>query len=126
MSARGRDPLIVGRNIRALRLARGLSQGALAGKVGVSYQQLQKYERGENRVGADRLARIAETLGVPVAILLDSTVAGERAVEVPALHFLAELDAMRLVRAFARIKDRELRWSIVEFVEDVAAARERK
>src|ERR1051325_562705 len=61
---------IVGRNIRVHRLARKLSQLALATAIGISFQQLQKYEKGANRVGAGRLVRIANALGVPVMALL--------------------------------------------------------
>jgi transcriptional regulator with XRE-family HTH domain len=59
----------VGRRVRAQRLARGLSQTELGTKIGVSFQQLQKYENGGNRIGAGRLERIAEALKVPVSFL---------------------------------------------------------
>ncbi len=68
--------VIVGRNIRVHRLARRLSQNTLADRIGVSYQQVQKHERGVNHVGASRLARIADVLGVPVAVLFDGVVTG--------------------------------------------------
>jgi transcriptional regulator with XRE-family HTH domain len=127
MPAKRPDPtdVTVGRNIRAHRLARGLSQSALADRIGVSYQQVQKHERGENHVGASRLTRIADVLGVPVAALFDGVVTGATATQAPVLHLLAEKDAMRLVQAFARIKDGKLRWLIVGLVEDVAEVRAR-
>ena len=58
---------MLGARIRMLRDNRGVSQSALAERIGVSSQQVQKYERGINRVGAPRLARIASALDVPVA-----------------------------------------------------------
>ncbi len=61
---------VVGRNIRLHRLSRGMSQTALADGIGITFQQVQKYEKGVNRVGAARLMRIANTLNVPVARLL--------------------------------------------------------
>src|SRR6202162_196521 len=57
----------VGRRIRAQRLVCRMSQTELANNLGVTFQQVQKYEKGVNRVGAGRLSRIAEVLGVPVA-----------------------------------------------------------
>src|SRR5712691_6511342 len=57
----------VGRRIRAQRLVRGLSQTDLGRSLGITFQQVQKYEKGANRVGAGRLTRIAEVLGMPVA-----------------------------------------------------------
>src|SRR5437667_10054023 len=57
---------LVGRNIRIQRLAKGLSQTALANQLGVTFQQVQKYEKGVNRVGAARLTKIAEVLGIDV------------------------------------------------------------
>src|SRR5947207_12928110 len=66
------DDVAIGQKLRALRLDRGLSQGALAGEIGVTFQQLQKYEKGANRVSAGRLARIAAALGVPVTAFYDA------------------------------------------------------
>ena len=68
MSVKRPDPVDVevGHRIRIERLARGLSQTALANQLGVTFQQVQKYEKGVNRVGAGRLTKIAEVLGVPV------------------------------------------------------------
>lgn len=58
--------LIVGERLRSARLASGMRQADLAQKVGVSFQQIQKYERGQNRISASRLLSIAAALGVPV------------------------------------------------------------
>src|SRR5437868_14333485 len=62
----GAEDIEIGRKIRALRLQRGLSQSALAEGIGLTFQQVQKYEKGTNRVSAGRLQRIAELLQVPV------------------------------------------------------------
>src|SRR5438270_2624513 len=68
MSVKRPDPvdIEVGHRIRIERLARGLSQTALANQLGVTFQQVQKYEKGVNRVGAGRLTKIAEVLGIEV------------------------------------------------------------
>lgn len=91
----------------------------LAAKVGVTYQQLQKNEKGVNRVDAARLDRIAAALGVPAAALLDGA-PGSRAGEASARHIIGEKYAKRLLVAFASIKDDALRRSLVRFVENVA------
>src|SRR5262249_17463699 len=61
----------VGQLIRAQRLVCRMSQTELANALGVTFQQVQKYEKGVNRVGAGRLAKIADTLGVPIAFFFD-------------------------------------------------------
>jgi transcriptional regulator with XRE-family HTH domain len=58
---------LVGQKVRVFRIAHGLTQAELAQAIGVTFQQVQKYENGANRIGSARLARIADTLGVPVA-----------------------------------------------------------
>lgn len=63
--------LLVASNIRQLRLAAGLSQGALARQIGVTYQQVQKYETGVDRLSSSRLWRCAKALKVPVGALFD-------------------------------------------------------
>src|SRR6266481_7102226 len=63
--------VLVGQNIRICRLQKGLSQGELGQQIGVTFQQIQKYEKGANRVGASRLTQIADTLGVPIPTLFD-------------------------------------------------------
>jgi transcriptional regulator with XRE-family HTH domain len=65
--------VVVGENIRAKRLAAGISQAELGKACGVSFQQIQKYENGANRVGGSRLLQIAEALRVPAATLLPSS-----------------------------------------------------
>ena len=62
---------LVGRRIRARRQQLGLSQKALAEALGISYQQVQKYENGASRIGAGRLQQLAEILNVPVSVFFD-------------------------------------------------------
>ena len=77
------DPVdvAVGARIRLLRKVRGLSQQALAEAAGVTFQQIQKYERGANRVSASMLTRISKTLGVPVAEMFGESSANSGAVD---------------------------------------------
>ncbi len=114
----------VGRRIRLQRIARGLSQTELGNELGVTFQQIQKYEKGVNRVGAGRLSRIAHTLGVTVSALLGGSAAEEREAAREGrleLQYLVVPGALRLVQAYAQISQSELRRAIVELVERIAA-----
>ena len=75
MASRGPDAVdkLVGRNIRVLRLAKGLSQTELADALGVTFQQVQKYEKGTNRVGSGRLLKISAILGVKITDFFEGT-----------------------------------------------------
>ena len=131
MSVKRPDPVDVevGHRIRIERLARGLSQTALANQLGVTFQQVQKYEKGVNRVGAGRLTKIAEVLGVPVGTffagkeILDSEDRESAAGEASPLKLLTVSGAFRLLRAYADIEDATLRRSIVDLVEQIASPR---
>jgi transcriptional regulator with XRE-family HTH domain len=111
------DPVdvAVGARIRLLRKMRGLSQQALAEAAGVTFQQIQKYERGSNRVSASMLARIAQTLQAPVAEMFGEGGASSGAIdEVAAL--LAEPGAVELLKAFSGLPRGPARSALVEFV----------
>ena len=130
MSVKRPDPVDVevGHRIRIERLARGLSQTALANQLGVTFQQVQKYEKGVNRVGAGRLTKIAEVLGVAVGSffsgkeLLESE-PGATGDEPSPLKLLTVSGAFRLLRAYAEIEDANLRRSIVDLVEQITSTR---
>jgi transcriptional regulator with XRE-family HTH domain len=130
MSVKRPDPVDVevGHRIRIERLARGLSQTALANQLGVTFQQVQKYEKGVNRVGAGRLTKIAEVLGVPVG----SFFSGKEVLESEAnrdvdqaspLKLLTVSGAFRLLRAYSEIEDSDLRRCIVDLVEQIKTHR---
>src|SRR5918911_4828877 len=92
----------VGRRIRARRVARQMSQMELAGRLGLTFQQVQKYEKGTNRVAASRLKRIAKILDVPILYFFDE--ADEYAPNGPAPEGPADNSrALRLMRAYSRI-----------------------
>src|ERR1700745_430882 len=63
----------VGHNVRIWRMSKGLSQAQLANRLGVTFQQVQKYEAGANRIGTGRLVKIAAILGVPISALFQGT-----------------------------------------------------
>ena len=110
---------LVGLRITALRKARGLSQTALGQAVGVTFQQVQKYEKGQNRVGAGRLRDIAHLLEVPVSAFFDEEGGAERA-GADVFGFLRAPGAMDLLRAFATVEDDAVRREIVGLVRAIA------
>ncbi|TMJ30441.1 MAG: DUF2384 domain-containing protein [Alphaproteobacteria bacterium] len=109
----------VGRRIRAQRLVRRMSQTELANNLGITFQQVQKYEKGVNRVGAGRLARIAEVLNVPVAFFFSGDISPSQSSDRAntGLSFLETAGATRLVRAYSQIGDPQLRRALVGLVE---------
>jgi transcriptional regulator with XRE-family HTH domain len=124
MSKRRAGPTdaIVGGNIRVQRLARDMSQSDLASKMGITFQQVQKYEKGTNRVGSGRLMRIAEVFGLPItALFVGAAPSSRRKPKASATDLIAARGPMRLVKAFARIKERRVRHSIISLVESIAA-----
>jgi transcriptional regulator with XRE-family HTH domain len=119
------DPIdvAVGARIRLLRKMRGQSQQALADAAGVTFQQIQKYERGANRVSASMLARIAAALQSPVAELFGETSSSSSAIdEVAAL--LSQPGALELLRAYAELPRGPARSALVDFVRSLRGAME--
>jgi transcriptional regulator with XRE-family HTH domain len=108
----------VGARIAAFRKAKGLSQSALGVAVGVSFQQIQKYEKGDNRVRASRLQAIAKFLDVPVASLFSDE--SEPSEHVTAFASLGTPGAVELLRAFATIQDADLRRNMIALARTVA------
>ena len=120
MAVRKSGPLdaMVGAKIRMFRINRGMSQTALAERVGVSFQQVQKYEKGANRVGASRLSQIASVLGITVGELFESSQEKIAAANSPG-HLLAEPGALRVLKAYLRTNSR-VRLAIAKLVESIA------
>lgn len=108
---------IVGRNIRIYRLAKGLTQSALGEKLGITFQQIQKCEKGTNRVGSGRLFQIAGILGVSVMALFEGAVESHRGGEPSPMALLAEPLGLRLAQAFSGITDKQTCHALVVLVE---------
>ncbi len=109
----------MGRRIRLRRAEKGISQIALAKHLDISFQQVQKYEKGINRVGAARLQQIAEMLGVDIPFFYDDD-GTEPAVE--SLLVLNSVFSLRLLRAYTAIKDQAVQRRLVILVEMIAAS----
>lgn len=106
--------------VRALRLARGMTQSELGRRIGVSFQQVQKYESGANRIGAGRLQRIAEVFDVPLAALFDSPPLRRTGGADP-FEAMRTAGAARLVQAYSRIRDAMVRHAFVRLAEQMAS-----
>jgi transcriptional regulator with XRE-family HTH domain len=114
------------------RIMLGMSQEKLGEALGLTFQQIQKYEKGTNRVGASRIQQISEVLQVPVSFLFEggpTSSAGaqgftEGASPTYVSDFLATSEGLALTRAFTRINDTKLRRSIVDLVEQIATREE--
>ena len=117
----GAEDIEIGRKIRALRLERGLSQSDLADGIGLTFQQVQKYEKGTNRVSAGRLHKIAELLNTPVMFFYGGM--GMRAKKRDAgdsdLSFMQTRGAVRLVRAYSEISSRTTKYALVVLAESL-------
>ncbi len=114
----------VGRRIRMRRMMIGLSQEKLGAALGLTFQQVQKYEKGSNRIGASRLLQIAGVLGVGVEYFYEGLpqVASEAPRHEAMLEFLTIPESERLVRNFVELKDEVARRKVTELVEWLAAA----
>jgi transcriptional regulator with XRE-family HTH domain len=117
----------VGARVRMRRMMLSMSQEKLGDALGLTFQQVQKYEKGTNRIGASRLQHIATILQVPVAFFFEgaprpSHGSGMADAPSPAYvsDFLATTDGLSLTKAFMRIKNGKLRRRIVDLVENIA------
>lgn len=114
-----KNDIELGKRIRLRRVEQKISQAELGAKLGVSFQQVQKYEKGVNRVGAARLQQIANALGVPVTFFYDGDTKNR---EVESLLFLDSAFSLRLLRAYAKIKDQTVQRQFVTLMEGIAAS----
>lgn len=117
----------IGIRVRKRRMALGMSQEALGDALGLTFQQVQKYEKGTNRIGASRLLQIAGILGVGIEFFfqgLEQTNGQLPAEKRSMAEFLAIADSDRLVRSFVRLKDGEARRKVTDLVEWLATSGE--
>jgi len=110
---------IIGSNIRTHRLARKMSQTDLANELGVTFQQVQKYENGTNRIGSGRLHQAAQILGVQVSVLFDG---GDRPGRAAMLDLIIKRDAIRFLQAYSKIPDVPTKRLLVQLVERASSS----
>ena len=136
MSKKAPNPIDkhVGSRVRMRRMMISMSQEKLGERLGITFQQIQKYEKGTNRIGASRLQHIAVVLGVPVAFffegapLPESSSSGLSESPSPAYvsDFLATSDGLALTKAFMKVRDSKVRRRIVDLVEAIASEEDAK
>jgi transcriptional regulator with XRE-family HTH domain len=121
----------VGGRVRLRRMLLGLSQEKLGERLGLTFQQIQKYEKGINRIGASRLFDLAQVLGVPVQFFYEEAAAAAgpyalvavgyaETAENAIVEFLRSRDGLELNKAFVRIADVKARRAIVDLVRSLA------
>ncbi|ASY61452.1 helix-turn-helix transcriptional regulator [Sinorhizobium sp. CCBAU 05631] len=119
----------VGRRIRMRRVWMQVTQMALAEAIGVTFQQVQKYEKGTNRVGASRLQQIADALDVPVSYFFedmpgatadDADRSGQKNLQPEIMEFVSSSEGLALIRAFSRIADERVRSRTLGLVKALA------
>jgi transcriptional regulator with XRE-family HTH domain len=117
----------VGNRLRLRRMMIGMSQERLGEMLGLTFQQVQKYEKGVNRIGAGRLFEVARILGVPIQYFYESV--SEQLVGAsgfaegetqPVLEFVSSGDGLHLSLAFMRIKDPKVRKRVLDLVKSLA------
>ena len=121
--------LHVGERVRMYRVKAGISQGALGEHLGITFQQIQKYEKGANRIGASRLHQISEILNIPVALLFDDLPGSKRNgtdnLMNEFVEFLGTTLGQRLVQGFIKLRDKDVRTHLVRLIEGIAEHRPR-
>jgi transcriptional regulator with XRE-family HTH domain len=125
----------VGSRVRMRRMMLGMSQEKLGDALGLTFQQVQKYEKGTNRIGASRLQQISHILQVPVSFFFEGAPTvpslgrpegmGEAPSPAYVADFLATSDGLALTKAFTKIADSKLRRRIVDLVEQIASSDKR-
>jgi transcriptional regulator with XRE-family HTH domain len=121
----------VGSRVRMRRMMLGMSQEKLGDALDLTFQQVQKYEKGTNRIGASRLQQISAILQVPVAFFFEGAPSAQTVGRIEGMSeapspayvsdFLATSDGLALTKAFMRIDDSKLRRRIVDLVEQIAS-----
>lgn len=106
--------LAVGVRIRELRLSRGVTQQGLGAAIGLTFQQVQKYENGKNRLSVGRLVEIADVLGVSATDLLPAEAKPEDIGDVR-----ITFEGLRALRAFQAINNKTVRTKIIELIESI-------
>lgn len=138
LSSRRPNPIDihVGGRVRLRRMLLGMSQEKLGERLGLTFQQIQKYEKGVNRIGASRLFDMAHVLGVPVQFFYEEAPTGvtpgtidqgfsDRSADSSLFEFLNSREGVELNRAFLRITDNKVRRSIIDLVRSLADESER-
>jgi transcriptional regulator with XRE-family HTH domain len=111
---------LVGERVRSRRLQAKMSQATLGEAIGVTFQQIQKYEKGANRIGSGRLFKIAEVLQCDVTEFYDSVRNNPTITSTPFSKFLATNEGVAIIEAMVKIKSQALRRAVIDIAEKLA------
>jgi transcriptional regulator with XRE-family HTH domain len=117
----------VGNRVRIRRMLIGMSQEKLGDLLGLTFQQVQKYEKGINRIGAGRLFEIARILDVPIDFFYDgvgTTSDGVGEARAPVMEFVSTTEGLQLSLAFMKIRDPKVRKRVLDLVKSLAEEEE--
>jgi transcriptional regulator with XRE-family HTH domain len=117
----------VGNRVRIRRMLIGMSQEKLGDLLGLTFQQVQKYEKGINRIGAGRLFEIARILDVPIDFFYDgvgATSDGVGEARAPVMEFVSSTEGLQLSLAFMKIRDPKVRKRVLDLVKSLAEEEE--
>jgi transcriptional regulator with XRE-family HTH domain len=117
----------VGNRVRIRRMLIGMSQEKLGDLLGLTFQQVQKYEKGVNRIGAGRLFEIARILGVPIDFFYDGVASSAdtlASAAPPVMEFVSSGEGLQLSLAFMKIKDPKVRKRVLDLVKSLAEEEE--
>ncbi|WP_353683982.1 helix-turn-helix transcriptional regulator [Thermodesulfovibrio sp. 3907-1M] len=103
----------IGETIKKLRKAKGISQMELADRIGITYQQLQKYEKGKSKITIERLIDIAKALDVPVSVFFHEVYEKER-------KFYSE-DEVILIELYRKLSDAELKKALLKIMKELSS-----
>ena len=112
----------IGDRIRSQRIVRKMSQEQLGNCLGVTFQQIQKYEKGVNRVSGARLVTLAEALKTSISALLDAPIGGNDREMASIMQFMTTPEGVRLAKAYMKVPKGQGRHTIIAMVEHMAAA----
>ncbi|HEY3779352.1 MAG TPA: helix-turn-helix transcriptional regulator [Rhizomicrobium sp.] len=120
----------VGNRVRLRRMLVGMSQEKLGELLGLTFQQVQKYEKGVNRIGAGRLYQVASILGVPIGYFYEDVLSGQETdgavpandhAAPPVMEFLSSGEGLQLALAFMRIREAKVRKRVIELLKTLAS-----
>ncbi|MBB3952227.1 helix-turn-helix domain-containing protein [Aureimonas jatrophae] len=119
----------VGARVRLRRTMMGMSQEKLGEHLGITFQQIQKYEKGTNRIGASRLQKIAEVLNTPVSYFFEGAPGDDEKADglrEPSADYIVDMlstgESMQITRAFSRIRNPKIRRRLLDLVRSLADA----
>ena len=120
----------VGNRVRIRRMLIGMSQERLGDLLGLTFQQVQKYEKGVNRIGAGRLFEVSRILNVPVDFFYEGVAAqlagDEQESAPPVMEFVSSGEGLQLSLAFMKIKDTKVRKRVLDLVKSLSEEEEQK